>query len=207
MAMDTEESDPAAPPWSEVASRRLKQRGVQVALVIVVGLLFMTVSGLLLKPKRMATAVTDPKFLFCPKCEHEQRYDSKYDGEACTKCREEPVGKLEGRAESNKLVGKKSPWKWFNVALAIEGVATIAAVVIVLSRKARVSDTTYFVFSCPHCGQRLRFRSVSLGGLGQCKRCKRPVRFPTEEHAVREEDLIREEQERLAAEQDDEDDD
>jgi len=166
----------------------------------------MTVSGLLLKPKRVQSAVADPKLLYCPKCEHEQRYDSKYDGESCTKCRDEPVGKLEGIAESKKVVGKKSPWKWFNVALAIEGVATVAAVVIVLSRQARVSETTFFVFSCPHCGQRLRFRSVSLGGLGQCKRCKRPVRFPTEEHAVREEDLIREEQERLTAEQDDEDD-
>ena len=163
----------------------------------------MVASGFALRPKKLPP-VTDPKFLYCPKCEYETRYDSKYDGEPCTKCRDEPVGKLAGRTESKKLVGGKSPWKWVYLSIAIESIITTSIVVYLLYRPSKQLEVTYYVFSCPHCGQRLRFRHVSLGGIGQCSRCKRPVRFPTIDNAVLEDDLIREE-ERLAADQDEDD--
>lgn len=203
--MEASEIEAPDASWSELATRKLRERWVQVALAILVGVLLMVVSGFALAPKK-APPAKEPKFLFCPKCEMEQRYDVKYDGEPCMKCREEPVGKLVGIAESNKTAGKKSPWKWVHLSIAIEAIATTGVVVFLLSRPRRAAESTFYVFSCPHCGQRLRFRSVSLGGLGQCSRCKRPVRFPTAEHAVLEDDLIREEQERLAAEHDEDED-
>lgn len=208
--MDTDlnelETSPSEPreSWREVAVRSLRRRWVQVVLVLFGSGVVMLVSGLILAPKAIPKAV-DPKFLYCPKCEFEMRYDVKYDGEPCNKCRDEPVGTFEARDESVKKNGK-SRWRWVYLAIALEAIATLGGVVYLLYRPAHSSSTTYYVFSCPHCGQRLRFRHVSLGGLGQCTRCKRPVRFPGELEAVREEDLIREEEERLAAEQDDDDD-
>lgn len=192
--------------WSEVATHKLRQRWVQVALVISGGALLMLTSALVLAPKPEPKA-RDPKFLFCPKCENESRYDTKYDGEPCTRCRDEPVGTLVGRDESVKQVGVKSRWRWVYLATSLELLVTVGAVVYLLYRPASDPGNTFYVFSCPHCGQRLRFRQVSLGGIGQCSRCKRPVRFPQEGEAVREEDLLREEEQRLASELDDDDED
>lgn len=194
--------------WSEMASRKLRRRWVQVAVVLVIGALVMAVSGFLLAPKKAARE-KEPKFLYCPKCDAEMRYEEKLDGEPCPKCAQDPVGSLEGRATSIKdTLTKKSPWKWFYFALSLESLSTVGAVVYLLYRPSSDPSNTYCVFSCPHCMQRLRFRHVALGGLGQCSRCKRPVRFPGEDEAVLEADLIREEEARRAAEEaDDEADD
>jgi hypothetical protein len=56
-----------------------------------------------------------------------------------------------------------------------------------------VTDPTkvFYVISCPYCAQKLRFRAVSLGGIGSCVRCKRMIRFPGEEDAVLEELFLR----------------
>lgn len=202
--MEASELETADASWIRAATRKLQDRWVQVLLAILVGILLMVASGFALAPKK-APPAKDPKFLYCPKCEYEQRYDAKHEGEPCMRCREEPVGKLIGIAESHKVVGKKSPWKWVYLSIAFEAIATTGVVVFLLSRKTRAPESTYYVFGCPHCGQRLRFRSVSLGGLGQCSRCKRPVRFPTAEHAVLEEDLMREEQQRLESEHEEDD--
>jgi hypothetical protein len=174
--------------WSDQAARKLRKRWVQVGLVLVGGLLLMGISTLALAPKREPRP-KDPKYLFCPKCETEGRYDAKYDGEPCIKCTEEPVGVMVGRTTSIKEVGKKSKWKWVYLAVAIEALAMLGGVVFLLSRGNRDPRATYYLFDCPHCRQRLRFRHISLGGFGLCSRCKRPVRFPSEENAVPEEDL------------------
>ena len=210
--MDSDELDPTSAErdlsWSELAKRKLRRRWVQVALVMVIGLLLMGLSALILAPKR-AVREKEPNFLYCPKCEAESRYDQKFEGEPCTKCSDDPVGVLVGRANSIKDTGaKKSPWKWVYLAVSLEALVSVSSIVYLLSRTHVDPSSTYYVFSCPHCGQRLRFRHVALNGLGQCSRCKRPVRFPGEDGAVLESDLIREEEARRAAEEaDDEDDD
>jgi hypothetical protein len=160
----------------------------------------MGISVWLLAPKKLARD-KDPKFLFCPKCEKEGRYDAKLDGEPCPQCMEEPRGVLVGQAVSIKDAARKSPWKRVYLALAFEGVGLVATILFLLSRNRYDLSSIYYVFYCPHCSQRLRFRHVSLGGIGQCSRCRRPVRFPVEENAMREEDLMREEEERRLAEE------
>lgn len=209
--MDSDELDPTSAErdlsWSEFASRKLRRRWVQVVLALVIGMLLMGLSALILAPKR-AVREKEPNFLYCPKCEAESRYDQKFEGEPCTKCTDDPVGVLVGRANSIKDTGaKKSPWKWVYLAVSLEALVCASSIVYLLSRPNVDPSSTYYVFSCPHCGQRLRFRHVSLNGLGQCSRCKRPVRFPGEDGAVLEADLIREEEERRAAEEADDEDD
>jgi len=208
--MDTDELESAyeepRTPWKDRVARALRRRWVQVVLVLFGGALLMLLSGWLLKPKAEARA-KDPRYLVCPKCEVETRYDSKLDGEPCPICTEDPPGVLVGRDESVKDVGRKSPWRWVHLAVSFEAILTVGGVVYLLYRPAADPSNTFYVFSCPHCVQRLRFRHVSLGGLGQCSRCKRPVRFPSIHEAVLEDDLIREEQERLTAEEEDEGED
>jgi len=198
-AFDTRR-DESPPTLSETAFRKLRKRWVQVALLLVGAALLMSVSALVLSPKRQPWA-KDPKFLYCPKCDYESRYDQRLDGEPCTKCSQDPVGALVARETSIKEVGYKSPWKRVYIALSLEGIVAFGGLVYLLSRRPRSEGVTYFVFSCPHCNQRLRFRQISLGGLGLCSRCKRPVRFPEEDTAIREADRMREEQERLLAEE------
>jgi Zn finger protein HypA/HybF involved in hydrogenase expression len=203
--MDTIDSSPVEEDgrsWSEAAGEALRRRWVQVALASVLGALSVGISAAVLAPKKTPKPL-EPAFIFCPKCEFEARYDPKLDGEECPHCSAEPLGHLEGREKSIKEVGTKSRWRWFHLAASIELLLTLGTVVYLLYRPLPDPSNTYYVFSCQHCYQRLRFRHLSLGALGQCSRCKRLVRFPTERDAVKEEDLMREEAERMAAETDD----
>jgi hypothetical protein len=202
---DSEYEDSPREPIAAKVNRAIRIRWVQAVLVLFCGLAAIGLSAAALKPKR--EKFLDPKFLRCPKCDFETKYTEKQLNEECIHCREEPVGRLEPQTTSIKEeLGKKSPWRWFHISAAIEGLITIVVILFLMKRPVRDPGNTYYVFSCPYCSQRLRFRRVSLGGLGQCSRCKRPVRFPTEGNAVLEEDLIREEQERMDAEADDNED-
>ena len=85
------------------------------------------------------------------------------------------------------------------VGCAVDALATLGVVVYLLYLPVPDPTSTFFVCNCPHCNQRMRFRQVSLGGLGMCPKCKRPVRFPDEDDAVREVDYLRQQGEQLAA--------
>lgn len=187
--------------WYETAWKNLRKRWVQVTIVLLAGTLAASASGYALAPRPARRELDTGKFkyLYCPECQHEVRYDPKLDGEDCTKCRTEPVGKLVGSEESHRDLSVSSGWKGFYLALTLEALATLGGVVYLLYRPVPDPAATFHVCNCPHCGQRLRFRQVSLGGLGQCTRCKRPLRFPDEDDAVLESDLMREESERLTA--------
>ncbi len=186
--------------WYEVFTRHAQKRWVQIVLVLFAGTMLIALSGFLLAPKKTARE-TEPKFLFCPKCNTEGRYEDKLDGEPCPRCPEEPVGTLVGRAASIKETTLKSPWRWFHLVASLEAIVTVGTLVYLASRPIPDPSKTFYVFTCPHCGQRLRFRQVSLGGLGLCSRCKRPLRFPMANETILEADLIREEDARRAAEE------
>ena len=100
-----------------------------------------------------------------------------------------------------------SPWSKVYIAAFVETVVMLAVVTFLLSRPVPDPTTALFVVACPNCGQRLRYRAVSHGGLGSCSRCKRMFRFPDEHDAVSEAELMRAEEaarERALAEADEE---
>lgn len=187
----------------------LRTRWVQVAIVLLAGILLVLVSYWILVPKpkpRSAVNTAAYRFVQCPKCDYETRYDDKLVGGPCPRCPDEPVGTLVGSEKSLKDLDRRSPYRWFYLAATIEAFGVLGAVVYLLSRPGPDLSNMYYVFHCPHCRQRLRFRHAALGGIGMCNRCKRGVRFPTEDEAVPEEEVLKAEQAAAAAEHEEEDD-
>jgi Zn finger protein HypA/HybF involved in hydrogenase expression len=182
-------------PWHRKAFRK---RWVQVRITVVAGVLVAGVCARLFAPReRQKSDKAGYKYLHCDQCRMEMTYNPELEGRRCPKCQPPKTGYLQPTESSIKSgSGDPSPWKWVYIASAVDALATLGVVVYL-----PVPDptATFFVCNCPHCNQRMRFRQVSLGGLGMCPKCKRPVRFPDEDDAVLEADDLRRQDEQLAA--------
>ncbi len=190
-----------AKPWYRKAWRALRVRWVQVCVALLAGALLAMLTSLVLAPKERArNDKAGFKFIHCDQCKTELAYNPEMDGKPCPRCRPPKTGFYRPTETSIKAgTGDASPWRWFYLAASVEALATLGAVVYLLYLPVPDPTATYFVCNCPHCNQRMRFRQVSLGGLGMCPKCKRPVRFPDEDDAVREVEYLRRQDEELAA--------
>jgi hypothetical protein len=187
--------------------RAFRARWLWALIVIVSWLLVAALTVTKLGPKP-ATAKDIAggryKFLYCDKCGTEMGYDKNLDGKPCPKCTNpKSRGFFMPQEYSIKEQGKMDPWMKVYVITFAETVIMLGILVYLMYRPVVDPATLYYVVSCPHCQQRLRYRSVSHGGLGSCSRCKRMLRFPDEEDAVNEEDVLKADAEaaRIAAEQ------
>jgi len=196
----------AKKPWHQRAWKSLRKRWVQVFVVVSSGVLLAGIAYLLLAPKTSDAAklAADKKagkykYLSCDKCNMELPYNPELDGKKCSKCKPPKTGFYTPTVASRKDGGGPDPWKWFILAVAFDGLAVAGTVVYLSSLPVLDPSAVFYVFNCPHCAQRLRFRQLALGGIGQCSRCKRPLRFPDEDHAVLESQLLRQEDQERAA--------
>jgi len=127
------------------------------------------------------------KYIRCSECGTELPYNKDLDGKRCPKCQPPKTGFYYKQKESLKDAGRASfPLRWFYTAVGLDFLATLAAVVYVCYRPQTSPADVYYVCNCTSCNQRLRFREISLGELGQCPRCKSILRFPDEDDAVTE---------------------
>jgi hypothetical protein len=152
-----------------------------------------TVAGL--APKAPKPGDTSKfKYLHCDNetCRLELPYNKDMDGKRCPKC-QTAMGKEGFLVPSERSFREGpgiSPWTRVYVALFIETVAMLAAMTYMMYRPVQDPATTFFMIACPYCNQRLRYRAISHGGQGACSRCKRILRFPEEEDAVPEEEVL-----------------
>lgn len=156
-------------------------------------LVLLTVSGLApAEPgKKGDAAKAGYKFIHCSECKMELPYNADMADKRCPKCQPPKTGYFKATQASIKSGGSGAidPWRYVYVAVFIESVVMLGLTVKVLSAPIFDPKQAYYILPCPHCGQRLRYRGVSLGSLGSCSRCKRMLRFPEEEEAMREEDV------------------
>lgn len=203
---------PTSKPWYRRALKNLRKRWVQVVLAVLAGVLAVAVSGRVLIPRRAISAAEKErekagyKFLHCDQCKMEMSYNRELDGKKCPRCQPPNVGFLIPTKESIRGGEGASPYRWFYVAAGLEALATLGAVVYLAYLPVRDPTQIYYVFNCPECDQRLRFREVSLGELGQCPRCENILRFPDEDDAVRE-DVAEQWQQQMLLQAADEDED
>jgi hypothetical protein len=175
--------------------RAFRRRWVQVCIVLLVWLLALGVSFNRLSPKPNK----DPAKLQYMHCDNEAcRFEIPYDkdrvGQQCPKCKGVKGGKegfFVGTEKSVKTGVQMSPWTRVYVAVFVESVLALAGITYLLYRPVPDLTNLFFVISCPYCNQRLRYRAVSHGGQGACSRCKRILKFPDEEDAVTEEEVLR----------------
>lgn len=189
-------------PFVRRVQQALRKRWVQVCNIALVWLLAGLVTPAFLGPKAITKSATvEYKFMHCDACKFELPYNKDIAFKRCAKCRPPTVGFMTPTEDSVK--GSKamlSPWGKVYAAWFVETVIMLAAVVYVLYLPVADLTKVFYVLVCPHCAQRLRYRAVSLGGIGSCSRCKRMIRFPEEDDAVLEEDLLRAEAEAARAE-------
>jgi hypothetical protein len=173
--------------------RAFRRRWVQVCLIALVWLLALGISFNRLGPKPNK----DPaklQFMHCDNevCHFEIPYNKDMDGKWCPKCQgQKREGFFVGTEKSIKTGAQMSPWTRVYVAAFVETVLMLAGITYLLYRPVPDLTNLFFVISCPYCNQRLRYRAVSHGGQGACSRCKRILKFPDEEDAVTEEEVLR----------------
>lgn len=138
------------------------------------------------------------KFLHCDQCKMEIPYSEKLDGSKCPKCVPPKPGFFVP-TEKSASAGVQSKWAKVYVAVFVETVIMLGVVTYLLYRPVPDPTTLYFMIACPYCNQRLRYRAVSHGGIGSCSRCKRMLRFPEEEDAVLEADVLQAEEDAAVA--------
>ena len=73
--------------------------------------------------------------------------------------------------------GAASPYKWASLSLVLDAFACLCVIVYLLYRPIDDPDSIYFVFSCPHCNQRLRFRTLP-GRVGVVSEVQAAGPFP-----------------------------
>src|SRR5262245_60061266 len=121
--------------WSRTAVRNLRRRWVQLLLVFVgFGAAFAT-SGALLSPppdKSRPAAEKEYQYLHCDQCKMEIPYNPDLAEKPCPKCQPPKAGFFRPTRTSVKEGGDPSPWRWYNLALAVESLATGGAVVYLL---------------------------------------------------------------------------
>jgi uncharacterized paraquat-inducible protein A len=191
--------DPIASPKTRRMTRVKKvfrKRWVWACLILLVWLILIgvTVNRYAPKPrvKGPGEDVQKYKFMHCDQCMMEMPYNPALDGTRCPKCQPPKTGFFMPTETSAKTgAASMSPWMKVYVGWLVETVLMLAGLTYVLYRPLDDPTKQFFVVSCPTCNQRLRYRAVSHGGLGSCSRCKRMLRFPSEDDAVSEEEVLR----------------
>lgn len=144
---------------------------------------------LFLAPKSKA-AGGDYKFMHCKTCRAERKYETSFAEMKCLKCtRENRDGSYVPTVASVGTSGA-GPWKWFNVALAVEVILFLGLLAYALERRAATPEVEYLYCNCPYCRWRLRFKETSAGKDGMCPRCGRKFRFPEADAADVEEQPV-----------------
>ena len=176
--------------WVQHAKLAFRKRWVQVGIIVLIWILagLMTVSVLGPKPVKDKSKY---KFLHCDVCGTEMPYNPDLDSKKCPKCPPPNTGWYRPTVESIKTGYQLDPWNKVYVALFVEVLVMLTAVVYLLYLPVANPANTYFILACPYCSQRLRYRGVSHGGMGSCSKCKRMFRFPDEEEAVTEEEVMK----------------
>ena len=192
-------------PWHQKAIRSFRKRWVQVCAILLGCVFALVITNRVLAPKEIPGKAKDKsryKFLHCNICKLEIGYSEMLDGKQCMKCiAPKPVGYFVATENSIKSgSGDGSPWVWFYLAASIEVFGSVGWIVYLLYLPVPDPTTTFYIYSCPNCNHRMRFRRTSLGHLGACSKCKRPFRFPDEDEAVLEADLQRQEAEMMVHE-------
>jgi uncharacterized protein YbaR (Trm112 family) len=194
------QTTPRKKSWARHAKLAFRKRWVQVLVVFLIYVLSGLLTVPLLGPKQIAKGDTSSfKFMHCPVCKLELPFNK--DMKKCPKCIKGNVGFLVPTARSLKDGALADPWRWIYAAWFVETIAMLSGVVYLLYLPVVDLTKVYYILACPYCSQRLRYRAVSLGGIGSCSRCKRMLRFPEEEDAILEEDMLKADEQAAIAEE------
>jgi hypothetical protein len=189
--------------WVRHVKLAAKKRWVQLCMALLLWLMVGLLTTLALKPKVIAKGDTSQfKFIRCDVCKMELPYSPDMANKRCPKCLPPKTGFLLPAKESLKEgAGALDPWRWVYSAVFLETVIFLAAIVYLLYLPVADLTKVYYVVCCPYCAQKLRYRAVSAGEIGSCSRCMRMIRFPEQEDAVLEADVLKAEEQAALAEQ------
>lgn len=161
---------------------------IKAAVVIALGVLLVGITIWRTHPgrqKRTSIDYAKAKYMHCPQCNAEVRYeDSKLDAE-CVQC-----GSTKGMVateETIKQQGTRSRYGRMIAFLMPEVCLFLTALWFVLRPRPDAGSNEFRYMRCAKCSQKLRYRTAQVGGAGACSRCKRVFVFP--EGVPREEDL------------------
>jgi hypothetical protein len=161
---------------------------VRAALVALLGVLVVGLTVWLTNPnrqKRAAVNYAKAKYMHCPECRAEVKFDDAKMDLECIQC-----GASKGMIateQSIKETGTKSRYARTLAFVMPEICLLLTLLWFVLRPRPGAEGEEYRYMRCARCSQKLRYRATQVGAPGACSRCKRAFLFP--EGAQREEDL------------------
>ena len=117
----------------------------------------------------------------CPLCERELRVE----GSECQYCKAEGKGAEAQKARAGRSFFSSPVIPASFIALFCTLLTFHVARAIWLRYKVN-KEEVFYVFNCPKCERRLRYRMTQIKKVGQCPQCKRPLIFPKPEEEARQ---------------------
>jgi hypothetical protein len=150
----------------------------RLLLIFGIGVAALAATAYLLHPRFRPPAQEEYEWIHCPNCGLELRYSADMRGKLCPRCQPQPEAMVPTK-KSMKEGDPPSPEHDFNVAVAFELAALLAAVVYVLYHPRQPKeDTTFFRIKCRKCKQKIRYAARQAGNAGMCPRCRTRLDFP-----------------------------
>jgi hypothetical protein len=122
---------------------------------------------------------SDRRYMHCPNCPKEMRYDVAKAKKGCPLCgyEGELIATKKPLAESDPPPNK---WWYLIAPLLVEANLLLGALLLyaTLRRRRPTKEEEFLYMECVRCHQKLRYRLARVGEVGQCPRCKRRQVFP-----------------------------
>lgn len=181
---------PAPQTFGQRVLANLKKRWIQVFLSLLALCGAVYAAQRVLGPKEAKAGPKDAavyKYLTCSECKFEMSYNPEQENKTCPKCKPPTVGYLTAAKESIKKGGDGSPWRRYNIAVAVAAVVWLAVVYLLLSRPVAAAPTE-FVVNCLHCGLALRYKPDGCDQYALCPGCEQVVKLPDADEAMTQDD-------------------
>ncbi len=172
----------------------LGRKWVQVVIAFLVFVLVLFAAHrVFIKPPPVSDAEkkkaeSEFKFMHCDKCNKEMDYNkelaNKLSRGGC-KCPPGDTGYWTPTRESMASGGDPSE-RWFYTSILIGTTMLMSALWFLLARKD--ATPTHFYLPCLHCKEVLRYTKNGFDKLVECPSCDQPIRLPSEEEALSQED-------------------
>ena len=139
-----------------------------VAIAVTIWVMYPSSSSFLSNPSKY-------KFLYCSKCEKDEKFDAEKYAKGCAKCGTE----LAPTEESIAVAGKpSSPFTKLFLWVMAELIAVMGAILLLTRRRHSDGEEEFFYFNCPKCKQKIRYREHQVGVQAQCRRCRKAFVYP-----------------------------
>jgi hypothetical protein len=152
----------------------------KLLVIVAVGLVVMGLSAWIAYPEAAPPIPEkERRFMHCPHCLRELRYDVQRAKKGCPEC-----GPRQALVPTRRAIADTGPppgplaRAFVPVLLEVNLLLVVLICYTLYTRRRSKEEEEFLYMECGCCDQKLRYRAVRIGQMGQCPRCKHRLVFP-----------------------------